>query len=590
MNIYFKTYIHTFFLLTFLYVPPAYSQTMFNDVATSAGIQGSVNELQFGIAWADIDNDGDDDLFIAANPTNQLFQNNGDGTFTDISTNSGIQDEELIASGAVWGDYDGDEDLDIFVCNIESAMEENHEIENRLYKNNGDGTFTNVADQVGVSGHEEHQHDDHPPDEHEHEEETGGSVSASWADYDNDGDLDLLVANRHRGPLLYENTGNEAFHLANEEAGLILEPHHHEDDDDTNQEEEHTQIGVEHGAWGDYDNDGDLDLFLSVAVIEEHDHDHNGTSSISQHDDHHDESPKTENRFFENNGDGTFTDRTDEHGLGNPNHSVTHCALWGDYNNDAYLDLFVLNLGSYNNETAAPSRLYKNNGDKTFTEVAETIGISGQIYPIGANWIDFNNDGHLDLSMINHPSHEDFPPGEFYQKPHPLFRSNGDGTFTNINEENVDALLDTGIIDINHVIGLACSDYDLDGDLDLSITENHGDGPFLLYQNQTAAIDNQWLQIELRSEGKNRFGIGSRIVIETASGIQTRQVGVGNNSFASQSTQTACFGLGSNTQANVTVHWPGNTREEFGTLSAGEKHILTAGEGTITSIPFWQLY
>ncbi len=569
----------------FVLASSSYAQTMFEDVAFTAGLQDEINELQFGIAWGDFDNDGYDDLFIAANPSNQLFKNNRDGTFTNIATKAGILDETLIAAGAAWGDYDGDGNLDLFVYNRESIPGESHHVENRLFRNNGDGTFTNMAREAGVSGQEEHPHE-----ESEDEEVTGGFVGASWADYDNDGDLDLLVANRHQGPMLYQNKGDGTFQLANQEAGLILEAHLHEEEtEDTHEEELH--IGVDHGAWGDYDNDGDLDLFLSVAVVEKHEHENEKANSTFQHDEgHQEEFIETENRFFENNGDGTFTDRTDELGLGDPNNAITHCALWGDYNNDGYLDLFVPNRGSYNLETAAPSRLYRNNGDNTFTELAESSGIIGQLYPLGGTWMDIDNDGHLDLSLINHPSHEDFPAGQMYQKPHPLFRSNGDGTFNNINEESADALLDTGISDINHLYGLAYSDYDHDGDLDLAFSENHGDGPFLLYQNQTAAEENQWLHIELRDEGMNSFGIGSRIVMETPSGKQTRQVGVGNNSFASQSTRTACFGLGTETQAEVTVYWPGGQREDFGMLSAGKKHILTAGEGIMTTIRSWKKY
>lgn len=562
-----------------LYPAGVYAQTLFEDVASLAGLQGDSNLLQYGMAWGDYDNDGDDDLFVANDPANQLFRNNGDGTFGEVAGAAGIQDETLVAGGGVWGDYDGDGRLDLFVFNT-SAEQAEAVIENRLFHNNGDGTFTNVAALAGVNGLEEPSHEEGE----EEEEDNKASVGAVWADYDNDGDLDLMVCDRYRGPLLYGNHGDGTFLLVTEMAGLVLSEHNHEEGDE---HEHHEAVGVEHAAWGDYDNDGDLDLYLSVAVAEVHEHEHE-TASLSQPHQEEEEVAETENRFFENNGDGTFSEKTDELGLGDVNTSMTHASLWGDYNNDGFLDLFVLNLGSFNLETAFPSRLFSNNGNKTFSEIGSAAGFDGEYYPLGGTWVDIDNDGFLDLSLINHPSHDDFAAGEFYRYPHPLFVSNGDGTFTNVNAEPADALLVTGITDINHAMGLAWSDYDNDGDLDFVLSENHGDGPLRLYQHIQDS-GNHRMQIQLRRSDMNRFGIGARVVVTSSQGTQTRQMGVGNDSFASQSSLSLHFGLGADTEAGAVVYWPDGRWENFGALSAGRRHVLTAGSGLTTPVVNWEL-
>lgn len=595
-----------------LFVNPSFSQdTMFVDRASEAGIQGAVYDLQFGVAWGDFDNDGDDDLFVARDHQNQLFQNNGDGTFVDIAEAAGVDDHEMAAIGAAWGDYDGDGDLDLYVVNSASEDEE-VEVENRLFRNNGDGTFTNVAEETGVDGHldEEHDHDhsgktvspaqeeDH---DHDHAEESGGYTSAAWADYDNDGDLDLFATSRVHGVVLYENHEGIEFHNITEEAGLVIEAHdhgeEHEEDhaeeEEGHEEEEHEEggVGVEHASFGDFDNDGDLDLYLSVAVAHEHDHEEEAEAKVDpSQEETEEEHAETENRFFMNNGDGTFSDKTDDYELGDPNEAVTHSSVWGDYDNDGWFDLLVLNLGSFNEGTAEASRLFHNNGDGSFTDMAETAGLVDVIYPFGATWADLNNDGWLDIVMINHPSHDDFEAGEFYERPHPIFMNNGDGTFTNINKEPVDAILDTGVTDINHVIGLSVSDYDNDGDLDYAITENHGDGPFLLYTSNTIADGNHWVQIALQQDGLNPFAVGSRVEVTAGGMTQYRLLDAGSTGFASQSSQTLHFGLGQATSAEVKVVWNDGSHELFSGLAVDQQNTLIKGQGTLTSIPNWVNY
>lgn len=577
---------HTYFVLILLLAPQwAFSQEpYFQDIAPEAGLQGSTDLVQYGIAWGDFDGDGDDDCFVATHPGNQLFRNEGNGKFSDVSQSAGIADPEFGASGGAWGDYDGDGDLDLIVTNLSAEEEEEHAegeehsdiVPNRLYRNDGAGTFTDVAETAGVSGLVQ--------------DVTGGSTGASWVDYDNDGHLDVLVCNRFRGALLYRNAGDGTFVFASHETGFS---HSHEEEHEEDAEEhEHELTSVEHAAWGDYDGDGDLDVFFSVALAAEEHHHHDGESEEEEEEEegeeHHTE---TANAFFRNNGDGTFSEVTEEAGLHQTNGAVSHTSVWGDYDNDGDLDLFVGNLGSVNEQTAIPSQLFRNNGNGTFTDVSESVGIQNDYYTFNAAWVDANNDGLLDLSIIYHPSHDDFPAGILYQYPHPLYLANGDGTFTNINATVEDALLVTGMVDISHLIGLAWNDADGDGAMDAVFTENHGDGPIRLYRNESLAAGNHWLSVNLNGSTHNTKGVGATVYLISGGKTQMQIVGAGMGGWGSSSPLRVHFGLGSETQATVKVRWPDGPIESYGTIDANQNVTLVQGKGqNETDISNWPMY
>ncbi|MDP8245355.1 MAG: CRTAC1 family protein [Candidatus Hinthialibacter antarcticus] len=583
-----KIFCYTFSLLLFLQAQVFAQDALFENIANAAGIQQAVNGRNFGAAWGDFDNDGDADLFVATVPNNDLYRNDG-GVFTNIAASAGVQDGDMEAIGAAWGDYDGDGDLDLYVCNIEPITGDLPI--NRLYKNNGDGTFTDVAHEAGVEGYpEEHDHEDEAaslPTQVEEEYEEGAFTSASWIDYDLDGWLDLMVSSRTYGPVLYKNLGDGSFEYVSEEAGLLAE-HDHEIETDTAQEDEHDHdyYSIEHAAWGDYDNDGDLDVYFSIAVAHAHDHE-SEAASFPQQDEH--EGDQTENRFFVNNGDGTFTEMTDEVGLGAPNAASSNSAVWGDYDNDGDVDLFVCNIGSINEDTAIPQHLYQNNGDGTFTDVFPQSGMTEQFYLFNASWVDLNNDGWLDLLAINHPDHDDYPAGQLYPFPHPIFMNNGDGTFTNINETADQALLDTGVDDINHLIAVSCGDLDNDGDLEFLFTENHGEGPTLLYENN-AVGDNHWLNIQLQGNGANGFAFGARVKATVGGVTQIRQCGFGDTGFGSQSSSVIHFGLGAEISAEVQVTWLDGSSESFGEMNADQFITVIQSEGEQTVVKSWYLY
>ncbi|MBZ0255394.1 VCBS repeat-containing protein, partial [bacterium] len=420
-----------------------YSQDMmFVDRSIESGMQDDFIYRQLGVSWGDYNEDGFMDVFIATTPNNRLFKNNGDNTFTDVAEELGLQDPMAEASTGIWGDYDGDGDLDLFVGNLASMDAEVPITQNRLYQNNN-GQFTDVAESAGVSGIPEGV--------------TGGTTSASWVDYDNDGDIDLLNCNRMLGVYLYRNNGDGTFEHATQSAGLSNS----------------MATSYEHGVWADYDLDGDQDLFLSAGVAmtmptsTEPSMTGMSTKPMQMMD-------MTSNKLYQNQGDGTFIDATTAAGLMyETNAARSHTAVWGDFNNDGYPDLFSGNRGSTTMNTLAESRLYQNNQDGTFTDVTDMDGMSDEFSVFGAAWGDVNNDGLLDLYIAIHPDMRDHPDHATNPTriPHPLYMANGDGTFTNVNEFLEDLPYVSGITDLGHQGGAAFADADNDGDLDLVVVE-----------------------------------------------------------------------------------------------------------------------
>ncbi len=270
-------------------------------------------------SWGDYDRDGDLDLYLANfNQANTLFENNGNGSFTKITTGAIVTDREL-SSGSSWIDVDNDGDLDIFATNFGPNES--------LYRNNGDRTFT--------------------------KETTGGLVndrgftqSASWADFDNDGDMDVFLANdRNENNALFANNGDGTFTKVTNSPVVS---------DGGN------SFG---GSWGDYDNDGDFDLFVTNA----------GTQS---------------DFFYRNEGNGAFTKITE--GPHVTEGAASQASGWSDFDNDGDLDLFVTTVDR-------ESFMYANNGDGSFTKLLDNPFRSEVQNATSASWGDYDNDGDSDL-------------------------------------------------------------------------------------------------------------------------------------------------------------------------------------------------
>jgi len=312
----------------------------FSDVTFAAGLQQLAGDCH-GAVWADMDSDGDLDLYVAKGTSktdpinyNELWINNGDGTFTNVASTSGVTGVGYHNRGVYAIDYDNDSDLDLFVA----SFPKNNGGPNLLYRNDGGLQFTDVAGAAGLqrSGIE--------------------NLTAAWADFDDDGLIDVFIA---MDGGLYRNLGDGTFADVTAAAGLI------------------PSLDAQGGAWGDYDNDGDLDLYVTMGA---------GNQTA-------------QGILYQNNGDGTFTDVTTQSGVINISGAVG--VDWGDYDNDGYLDLYIVNsVPGY----TQPNRLFRNNGDGTFTDVAlaarvgaKTTGGRGS----DGTFVDFNNDGFLDLFVCN---------------------------------------------------------------------------------------------------------------------------------------------------------------------------------------------
>jgi uncharacterized repeat protein (TIGR01451 family) len=393
------------------------------------------------------------------------------------------------------------------------------------------------------------------------------ATAASWGDYDNDGDLDLYVATNIGGSgLLYNNLGNGTFRKIT--SGEIA-----------------TDDGYDHSAsWVDYDNDGYLDLFVLDIMQTEfnklYHNNGNGTftkvkdaaivtavsSSIgatwSDYDNDGDmdvfiPNRDQENFLYRNDGNGKFTRILDGQIVTEVLGSVG--SSWGDYDNDGDMDLFVANAGTKLNA------LYKNNGNGTFTKVTSGVVVNDKGNTHGSTWADFDNDGDLDLYVTN-----DAGEGNF------LYMNNGDGTFQKLENDLTELKQNS--------FGTAVADYDNDGDLDIFVA-NHSGQPNQLYINSRGKC-NQSICFKLIGTKSNRSAIGSKVRIKaTINGKVvwqmreiTAQTGGG---VGSQNTLKAYFGLGDAVQADeVIIEWASGLVQKLGVQSAGICHEVTEQQGS----------
>ena len=526
-------------------IPPVSADTniQFVDVTQEAGIHWKhvdgrsgqkyfMETLGSGAAFFDYDADGDSDLYFVNGaplpgyvsqeiPTNCLYQNNGDGTFTDVTEKAGVGDTGY-GHGCAVGDYNNDGQLDLYVTNYST---------NRLYRNNGDGTFTEVAESAGVT-------------------EPRWSTSCAFADYDRDGNLDLYVVNyivfdidenpwcglREKGiraycepdnfiaqsDTLYRNNGDGTFTDVTKTAGIY---------NTTGK-----GLGV---VWGDYNNDGAADIYVA--------------------------NDSTENLFYRNNRDGTFEevgfmvgvalseDGAAENGMG---------TTFGDWNNDGWFDLTVTNYAQQTNT------LYHNDADGFFTDATATTKTAQLTYPYlgwATAFIDYDNDGYQDLFVANGHLHENLAElgqeGTYGQR-NLLFRNNSNGTFTEISET-----LGPGMKLTDVSRGATFADYDLDGDIDIVVT-NSNTAPRLL-RNDGGNRKN-WLQIRLTATNGSTDAIGARVKITTGKLTQTREVRSGDG-YLSQQDLTLHFGIGDSEQVDsIEVQWQTGAKQLIGSVPANQ--------------------
>lgn len=311
-----------------------------------------------GALAGDFNGDHFPDLFVAnnLNQNNFLYSNNGDGTFDPVIAGP-VVTELGNSYGGTFGDFDNDDDLDLFVNN--GLI--NSDFVNFYYRNDGAGNFVKILTGAIAT-------------------DAGRSWSSSSSDYNNDGHLDLFVANYNQNNALYRNEGGGTFvRIAS--------------GDPVN--DGGTSLG---NAWGDYDNDGDADLFVANADF--------GGGQV--------------NFLYENNGDGTFTRILSGSIVTDVANSVG--ASWGDFNGDGYVDLYVTNY------TGEANYLYMNDGAGGFTKLDSSVAVLDVGSSVGSSWGDYDNDGDLDLFVANDLNETNW-----------LYENKGDGTFTKIVQGDVTA-------------------------------------------------------------------------------------------------------------------------------------------------------
>ncbi|MBZ5507082.1 MAG: CRTAC1 family protein [Acidobacteriia bacterium] len=482
----------------------------FEDIAPRIGLDKTSGGR--GVAVFDYNNDGLLDVAIAsAHGGCNLYRNNGDGTFTDVSVSSGL-DAAINSFIITVGDYNNDGFADLFITRLGFYVGEG-----QLYRNNGDGTFTDVTAQAGLKV-------------------WGPAFSASWVDYDCDGRLDLFIANNMGGMFdrktpnrLFHNNGDGTFTEVTEEAGLS------------------TMWPTIGSAWGDYNNDGYPDLFLSNAL---------GKSQL-----------------YRNNGDGTFTDVSAEANIGD--NCFGSISLWCDYDNDGLLDIVQFTWSDHENvihtmrhgegpPDGKPARIYHNNGDGTFTLRSRDIGLTGCWGTMSGNAGDFNNDGNIDLVLGNgSPRMDRLEP--------PILLENDGKRFRNV---TFAAGLPFG--GKGHGSNMA----DLFGDGRLSvIVASGGAYPGDLLTTRVfypKRLPGNYLNVRLEGTTSNRSAIGARICLEADGRKQYRDVSGGTNFGCLPFEQH--FGLAAAHKVDaLQIRWPSGLVQRFTGLPINDTVRFTEG-------------
>ena len=505
--------------------------------------------------------------------------------FPNIAPRLGIATLNL-AGGAIADDFDGDGDFDLMLSSSDTAGPMTY------WRNNGDGTFSDRTEAAGLGG------------------ELGG-LNLVQADYDNDGDGDVLVL---RGAWLREfglhpksllrNNGDGTFVDVSYDAG-IAEPF----------------FPTQTAAWGDYDNDGDLDLYVGAETSEK---------------------VQASNQLFRNNGDGTFRDVAAAAGVLNQRYAKA--VVWGDYDGDRFPDLYVSNIGGEN-------RLYHNNRDGSFTDVAPQAGVTLPIGSFPAWFWDFNNDGALDIIVWSYGGAASPPDvadvaASYLDLPHRaelvhLYQGDGRGGFRDVaaacnlkrvllpmgsnfgdldNDGWPDMYLGTGypyyeglmpnvlyhnrggrsFADVSTAAGVgnlqkghgvALADFDGDGDQDVYEEMGGaypGDGAAAaLYQNP--GFGNHWIKIKTIGTRSNRAGVGARIRLEVVEGGVRRSIYKTVNSGGSFGASPLLQHLGAGRAeriARLEVYWPASdTTQAFEDVAVDQTLVITEGQERYRRLP-----
>ena len=504
-----------------------------------------IETMGSGCGWIDYDQNGLIDLYLANGAATRvysprqplrgaLYRNNGDGTFTDVTERAGVGAEGLFGMGVAVGDYDNDGFPDLLVCGYGRCI---------LYHNNGNGTFTDVTRHAGV-------------------ENLGlWASSAAWFDYDNDGRLDLVIANYvdwspeknfycgDRGPglrsychpddfnplspTLYHNNGDGTFTDVSKSSGLAQKPGN--------------GLGV---VTFDYDNDGWQDIFIA-----------------------NDHMP---NSLFHNNRNGTFTEVGYLAGVAVSADGLFEAGMGtdaADTTGSGRLDLVVTHLDMQ------LARLYQNMGDGVFEDatIRSKLGYSTfHMSEFGTRFFDYDNDGACDLFMANGhvlDNIQRYHAESSYAEPKLMFRNTGHGIF-----ENVSDLLGTDFLLPRVSRGAAIADFDNDGDLDILVS-NCGQAPQLLRND--GGNRNHWLEILLIGTKSNRDGVGARVKI-TAGDLVLYDQRKGGMSYQSAQDPRLHFGLAQRAKVDsIEITWPSGIKTNLSNLKCDQILAIKEGEGVV---------
>ena len=533
-----------------IYIPPASVQ--FNDITSASGITFKhvlspekkyiAESMSGGVALFDYDNDGYLDVFFVNSLTVELhkankktrsvlYRNNRDGTFSDVTDKAGVGDVGW-GMGCAVGDFNNDGFDDLYVTGIGP---------DHLFKNNGNGTFTDVTQKAGVS-------------------DPRFSTGAAFLDYDNDGKLDLFVTNyvgfdmNHlpafgedpscqfkgvpvqcgprglpgAGDSLFRNNGDGTFTDVSKKAGV---------------EDARGYYGLD-VVGSDFDGDGWIDIFVA--------------------------NDSTPNFLYHNNGNGTFSEIGFESGTAldkNGNEQGCMGVTLGDYDHDGLLDLFITNFDDEYNV------LYRNAGRGSFVDVSYESGVAMISLPYvgwGTKFFDYDNDGWLDLFVANGHA---YPQRGRYRQRKLLHRNNRDGTFSEVAAQFGSALMEE-----RASRGTAFGDIDNDGDVDIVV--NDLDSVPQLLRNDGGSKNN-WISVRTIGTKSNRNGIGAKVKVVSGDLIQLDEVRSGG-SYISQNDLKLHFGLEKRTSVDlIQVRWPSGAVDTLTNVSVNKIVTVKEGKGLV---------
>jgi len=528
------------------------------DIARQAGltqpvVYGGVDSKSYivevvgcGVAFIDYDNDGWVDLFIPsgtrlegapAGASNRLYKNNRDGTFTDVTAKSGLLRSGW-ASAVTVGDYDNDGFDDIFITYYGN---------NVLYHNNGDGTFSDVTEKAGLA-----------------QSVVRYGSGCTWVDYDRDGRLDLIIAN-------YLNTTLEKLPKPGENAdctwksvpvncgprGLptgYVQLFHNEGNGTFSDVSKASGVSAVSGSYpmttiaADYDNDAWPDIYVAC--------------------------DSTPSWLFRNQHNGTFREEGLERGVALSEDGLEQAGMGvavGDYDLDGNLDMFKTNFADDTNV------LYRNDGKGNFDDVTirSGLGVETRYVGWGTGIVDLDNDGFPDVFVVTgsvYPEVERKLPTYPFHTPRLVFRNLGDGRFEELLEE-----AGSGVSDTHSSRGCAFGDFDNDGDMDILVM-NMNEPPSLLRNDVSGA--GHWLKVLLIGVKTNRSAIGTRVIARYGTKRQAQEV-TAQSSFYSANDRRLHFGLGAETSVELTIRWTNGATEVLPNVAVDQLVTIREGAGII---------